>query len=235
MGSLAEVRSAAAAAGGRSLIFEGPTPNLLKLNCHLSTLEAGETPHPPHSHVDEELILPLEGEVEILSGESSDSPDLRVESTGPGGMVFHDSGKSHTIRASGPGPSTYLVLRWRGEAREAVESMASRTLDLDAEWQSMAADSSPNAKRVVVDEPTAFLGKLHIHLTRLAEGAESPEHSDLHDVVMVTLEGVIETLGKRVEPSSVIFHPAHIPHSIRNIGGGPARYLVIEFHSSERD
>jgi len=227
---LADAEAAAVREGGRTLIFEGPTPNLEKLNCHLSVLESGATPHPPHTHVDEELIVPLRGEVEILRGESFDSPGLDTAPAGPDRLVFHASGQPHTIRAAGPGPATYFVLRWQGRSGRAGGSLPSQTLDLRPHWQEISDDPAPSAKRVLLDEPTALIGKLHVHLTRLAPGAESPEHVDLHDVVMLTLEGEIETLNRRVGPSSAIFHPAHTPHSIRNTGEGVARYLVVEFH-----
>lgn len=230
--SLSEVEASIAGGHGRALLFDAPTPNLLKLNCHLSVLAAGTTPHPPHTHRDEELILPLRGEVEILRGASLDAPGLQTEAAGPGQLVFHASQQPHTIRAAGPGPALYFVLRWEGRADETAGRIPSQIVDLRPDWESLEAAGGTTGKVVVLDQPTALLGKLHVHLTRLEPGAESPEHVDLHDVVMVTVEGEIETLGAKVEPNSVIFHPAHVPHSIRNIGKGPARYLVVEFHSA---
>ena len=218
--------------GARAQLLLGPTPNLLQLDCHLSVLDGGKTPHPPHTHVDEELIVPIEGEVEIVRGESFESADLETIPAGPGSLVYHASERPHTIRAAGPGPSRYFVLRWMGESREdAPRVRESWVRDLQPEWDALAADAAPSAKRILLDDPTLLLGKLHVHLSRLAPGDESAEHVDMHDVVMITVEGVIETLGERVEPSSAVFHPAHVPHAIRNVGEGPARYLVIEFHA----
>ena len=49
-------------------------------------------------------------------------------------------------------------------------------------------------------------------------------------MAIIILEGEVETLGERVKPCSVIFHPAGESHGMRNPGGSPARYVVFEFH-----
>ena len=42
------------------------TATLDELECHITTLNPGETPHPPHKHPDEELVIVKEGTVESL-------------------------------------------------------------------------------------------------------------------------------------------------------------------------
>jgi hypothetical protein len=44
------------------------------------------------------------------------------------------------------------------------------------------------------------------------------------------LEGEVETIGGRAVPNDVIFYRAGEPHGMRNVGAGPARYVVFEFH-----
>jgi mannose-6-phosphate isomerase-like protein (cupin superfamily) len=206
---------------GRVLLFEGETPTLAKLNCHYSILASGASPHPPHEHVDEEIVLPLRGEVEIVRGDTA-------EVIGPGQLAFHASNLPHTIRGAGTEPSEYLIMRWNARAARPEAGLPAQTFDLEAGWDALALKPGPVAKQVVLDGPTTLLDKLHFHLTRLDRGALSPEHVDEHDVLMLTIDGEIETAGERVEPESLVFHPAGAPHSIRNVGEGPARYLVIE-------
>ncbi len=40
----------------------------------------------------------------------------------------------------------------------------------------------------------------------------------------------METLGEQVGPNGVIFYAAGEPHGMKNVGDGPAVYLVFEFH-----
>ena len=41
----------------------------------------------------------------------------------------------------------------------------------------------------------------------------------------------METIGGRAAPSDAIFYRAGEPHGMHNVGSGPARYVVFEFHS----
>jgi quercetin dioxygenase-like cupin family protein len=113
--------------------------------------------------------------------------------------------------------------------------MHAQTIDLRPHLDALAAKPGPSAKEVVLDGPTALLSRLHVHVTRLDPGGESPEHVDEHDVVLLTLEGSIETLEQEVAPESLVFLPAFKPHSMRNGGSTPARYLVLEFHGNDAD
>src|SRR5438045_7001449 len=46
--------------------FQAPTATLDELECHVTTLNQGETSHAPHKHPDEELVIVKEGMVEAL-------------------------------------------------------------------------------------------------------------------------------------------------------------------------
>lgn len=91
--------------GATRKFFQAPTATLDELECHVTTLNPGETPHPPHKHTDEELIIVKEGTVEALvNGETR-----RV---GPGSVIFQASNQMHAIRNVGQGPATYHVVKW---------------------------------------------------------------------------------------------------------------------------
>src|SRR5262249_44735384 len=72
------------------------------------------------------------------------------------------------------------------------------------------------------------------HLSTLAPGAGYDPHCDPYDVAMILLDGELESLDQRLTPHSVIFYPAGQPHGLKNPGAIPARYLVFEFHGSDR-
>lgn len=86
--------------------FQAPTATLDELECHVTTLRAGEEAHPPHRHQAEEIIIVKEGTVEsLVNGES--------RKVGHGSVIFQASNQLHTIRNVGEGPATYHVVQWK--------------------------------------------------------------------------------------------------------------------------
>jgi quercetin dioxygenase-like cupin family protein len=86
-------------------VCQAPTATLDELECHITTLNPGETPHPPHKHPDEEVVIVKEGTVESLVN----GVTRRV---GPGSVIFQASNQMHSIRNVGDGPATYHVIKW---------------------------------------------------------------------------------------------------------------------------
>ena len=85
--------------------FQAPTATLDELECHVTTLNPGESPHAPHKHPDEEIIVIKEGMVEsLVNGETR-----RV---GPGSVIFQAANQMHAIRNVGETPATYYVFKW---------------------------------------------------------------------------------------------------------------------------
>ena len=85
--------------------FRGPTATLDELEVHVTTLNPGEAPHPPHKHPNEELIIIREGTLETLvNGE--------WKRLGPGSVIFNASNQLHGLRNVGAGPATYHVINW---------------------------------------------------------------------------------------------------------------------------
>ncbi len=85
--------------------LRAPTATLDELELHVTTLEAGQTSHAPHKHLNEELVIVKEGTVEVLSlGEWK-----RLEA---GSVVFNASNDLHALKNVGPGPATYHVINW---------------------------------------------------------------------------------------------------------------------------
>jgi quercetin dioxygenase-like cupin family protein len=90
------------------------------------------------------------------------------------------------------------------------------------------------SSRLIFEGQTAYLQRLHCHVSTLAPGAGYEPHIDAYDVGIVVLEGEIETLEERVGPHGVILYPAGEPHGIRNAGKAVAKYVVFEFHGSQK-
>lgn len=86
-------------------LCKAPTATVDQLEIHVTTLNPGQSPHPPHRHVNEELIIMREGECETLS-------DGRWVKVGPGSVVFNASNSLHGFRNIGTTPATYHVINW---------------------------------------------------------------------------------------------------------------------------
>jgi quercetin dioxygenase-like cupin family protein len=86
-------------------LCKSPTATLDQLEMHVTTLNPGETSHPPHRHVNEELIIIREGQCETLSNGT-------WVKAGPGSVVFNASNSLHGFRNIGTTPATYHVINW---------------------------------------------------------------------------------------------------------------------------
>jgi quercetin dioxygenase-like cupin family protein len=86
-------------------LCKSPTATLDQLEMHVTTLNPGQASHPPHRHVNEELIIIREGDCETLSSGNW----VKV---GPGSVVFNASNSLHGFRNIGTTPATYHVINW---------------------------------------------------------------------------------------------------------------------------
>ncbi len=212
-------------------IFRGPTPTFRDLSVHASVLEAGHTPHPPHVHPEEEILLVLSGRVEIVFAD--ETGETRREALDPGAFVYHAANARHTITNPGPEPATYVMWKWLGDPRAEAAPLASRTFRADGPDPATVREPRPGRKlERVLDAPTELLRRLRVHVSTLEPGVGYPPHADDYDVAMVILSGEIETAGRRVGPHGVLYHPAGEPHGLTAVGSEPAVYLVLELHGT---
>jgi quercetin dioxygenase-like cupin family protein len=84
-------------------VFKGETHTGFSVELHETELAPGEMPHPPHSHVHEEMILIREGTMEVtISGNKS--------KLGPGSVAWVASGEHHGWRNVGSTRAKYMVM-----------------------------------------------------------------------------------------------------------------------------
>jgi quercetin dioxygenase-like cupin family protein len=100
-----DMKPAKTATGEVRSLCKSPTATVDQLEMHVTTLNPGQTSHPPHRHVNEELIIIREGECETLS-------DGKWVKVGPGSVVFNASNSLHGFRNVGATPATYHVINW---------------------------------------------------------------------------------------------------------------------------
>ena len=90
--------------GERREILNSPTVTCANLEVHVTTLNPGESPHAPHHHPDEEIVVVQSGLLEAtIKGVSSRG--------GPGSIFFYASNDEHGMKNVGTTPATYHVIR----------------------------------------------------------------------------------------------------------------------------
>jgi len=91
--------------GDLRVFLEGTTQQLKVLNVGSLVLKAGQSPHPPHTHAEEELLLVTEGHAEISIG-------AKVTKAGPGSVLYVGSNHLHGIVNTSDAPMTFYYIKW---------------------------------------------------------------------------------------------------------------------------
>lgn len=91
--------------GQRRFLIDAPTTMMRQFRMHVTTLNEGMTSHPPHTHVEEEIILVRRGEVE-------ESIDGELHQVGADSLIFLRSMVPHGIRNIGQGQAEYFAFKW---------------------------------------------------------------------------------------------------------------------------
>ena len=89
--------------GARRDVFDGPTATLDKIHCHITTLNPGQNSGEPRKHLQEEVLIVKEGQVEAHI-------DGKVQTVGPGSVFFFATNAVTRLRNAGDTPCTYVVL-----------------------------------------------------------------------------------------------------------------------------
>src|SRR5436309_14944605 len=86
-------------------VVRSATPTLDEVEIHVSTLNPGQSPHAPHQHAHEELLIVKQGTLDTFQGGAT----RRV---GPGGIIFQASNEQHNVKNVGDAPAVYYVIGW---------------------------------------------------------------------------------------------------------------------------
>ena len=92
--------------GDFRIYFDGPTGQLKSLNAGSLLLKPGMSPHPPHQHPEEEIMVVTEGTGEI-------SVEGKITNVGPGSMMYCEGGKLHGIVNTGSAPLLFYFFKWQ--------------------------------------------------------------------------------------------------------------------------
>ncbi len=91
--------------GEKRNFFVARTATLDQLSCHATTVNPGLASHPPHKHVEEELIIIKEGTFEVMQ-------NGKTTKAGPGSVIFEASNEMHGLRNVGETTGTYFVVKF---------------------------------------------------------------------------------------------------------------------------
>jgi uncharacterized cupin superfamily protein len=219
-------------------LFADETASLSSMSCHYSVLAPGRTPHPPHIHTEEELLVILDGDAEVALASDPSDQTPRISPLTVGQFAYYPSPQHHTIRNVSERNVTYLMFKWSNRERQPERHYPDETDGLfpcrmfDVRPEMEVEHECDFAPVVIFEGKTMWLKKLHAHLTRLRPGGGYEPHADPYDVAIVLLQGEIEIDGRRLKDRAVAYFGAGEVHGMHNPGVTTATYLVFEYHQS---
>lgn len=92
--------------GDQRTYFDGPTGQLRAMTAGSLLLKPGMSPHPPHQHPEEEIMVVTEGTGEIVV-------DGKVSKVGAGSMMYCAANKLHGVKNTGTQPLLFYFYKWR--------------------------------------------------------------------------------------------------------------------------
>ncbi|MCS7023564.1 MAG: cupin domain-containing protein [Bryobacteraceae bacterium] len=92
--------------GELRIYFEGSTDQIRSMTAGSLRLKPGMSPHPPHTHPEEEFLVVTEGTGEIIL-------EGKVTKVGPGAMMYCAANKSHGIVNTGKTPLLFYFYKWQ--------------------------------------------------------------------------------------------------------------------------
>ncbi len=210
------------------VLLEGSTRDFKHLKVHATTLPPHQTPHSPHHHDDEELVLVKEGYLTVTIGSNS-------KTLGPGSVALLLPGDEHGFENKGDSVATYYLMRY--DAVAPVDTARGRKAGGSFWVDYREVAFQPHDKggiRRFFDRPTAMTKRFEMHMTTLNPGLWShPPHTHRAAEILLPLEGQAqESIGGVLHPATrgdVIFLESEVPHAIQNTGTKPCRYFAFQF------
>ena len=92
--------------GERRAVLDGPTETVDLLHVHVTTLAPGKISGPPVRHLQEEVLIVKDGEVEV-------SLDGTTQKAGAGSILFFAAGAVTGLRNVSSAPATYYVIYYK--------------------------------------------------------------------------------------------------------------------------
>lgn len=211
----------------RRQYVDGSTTLLKNLEIHTSTVDAGEAPHPPHMHDDqEELVIVKEGRLKVTIKD-------QTRTLGPGSVIYVMPRDEHGFLNAGTVPCTYFIIKFKtGSELPSDKSPMSFMVDWD-EMKFVLHDKG--GRRNVVDKRTRLFERFEMHITTLNAGLASHDpHTHAPEEIILIKEGNVEmNVGDKkvkVSEGGVVFLDSKIPHNLINVGSMPTTYFAFQWN-----
>ena len=91
--------------GTNGVYLSGDTPASSNFATGRFVLEPGKTPHAPHTHIEEEVMVIESGHGEIFC-------DGKTTKVGPGSVMYTTPNTSHGITNTGSEPIVFYYIKW---------------------------------------------------------------------------------------------------------------------------
>ncbi|MFO0890248.1 MAG: cupin domain-containing protein [Isosphaeraceae bacterium] len=91
--------------GQIGLYFQGVTPGCSSFVTGRFIIDPGKSPHVPHTHEDEEILIVESGHGEIVC-------DGKTTKVGPGSVMYSTPNVAHGINNTGSEPLTFYFVKW---------------------------------------------------------------------------------------------------------------------------
>jgi mannose-6-phosphate isomerase-like protein (cupin superfamily) len=88
---------------------QGDTPASAQFVTGRFAIDAGKTPHPPHTHIEEEVMVVESGQGEIFC-------DGKTTKVGPGSVMYTAPNAPHGITNTGSTPLAFYFVKWSGKS-----------------------------------------------------------------------------------------------------------------------
>lgn len=222
--------------GQERKFFKSPTRSLEMIDVKAVTLLPGEKGN--GYQIDEgfnELIIVKEGVIEI-----SINGDHKV--LGEGSVIVASFGDKINITNTQKTNAVYYFIGFKPYKSDIIKESTDNnfkahvsTPPLFIDWKNVEFKPSANGgRRNIMQQKTAALKELEIHVTTLKEGLPShAPHTHPDEEIILVRKGFVEETIKgesfRLGPGSIIFLTNDDMHGISNAGKGECEYFAIRW------
>jgi (S)-ureidoglycine aminohydrolase len=226
----AETREQAKATSSRADYCDQPTATLSRFEVHRTTLQPGAKPHEAHRHEREEMMILLEGELEVLIEETR----TRI---GAGSAFFVVSNDLHGVTNVGTERASYLVLNFYTPEGAKIPPGAQAAIGSTIwQWSGWPVNSAPPTEvRDFVSAPTRTLPRFEMQAATLHPGASPPGGRRAEELFLLVKDGELEAVAGdgtiRLRPGDLFFVASGQECHWRQVGAVPATYYLVQFRT----
>jgi (S)-ureidoglycine aminohydrolase len=211
----------------RRLLLEGTTAHLKYFRVHATTIQAGQTPNPPHPNKDaDELLIVREGKVKFTIGDSTKIIEA-------GGIAVVPSETMHGLQNVGDLPATYYVFRYQSKSGTDLErGKKAGGLMLLNQSDCLFKPHNKGGRRDYYNRSTTQCPVFEMHTTMLNAGLESHQpHTHATEEALLITKGtvtmVIDCKIYQAKAGDLVFLASNVPHALINTTGASCEYFAF--------